>query len=219
VGIAALDADPRLGVVYGDAMYFGAWKGRWAVGRFDLGLLLERNFIDACAVMRREVWEECGGYDPRMSAIGWEDYDLWLSATERGWAFRYVPEVLFDYRIRRNAMSRDASRQRKRAAARDLVKTKHPMLFEQGFAPALRAWHEWARSTSPPPPGGPGRWSGVVPPMKRRGGWRHYPGLLARHACHPVMAARLTRLQLSVMVAQARERRQAPTAERSRDSS
>ena len=157
VGMAALDADSRLGVVYGDAMYFGAWKGRWAMGRFDLARLLERNSIDACAVMRREVWEESGGYDPRMSAVGWEDYDLWLSAAERGWAFRYVPEVLFDYRIRRDAMSRDASRQRQRSAARDLVEAKHPVLFEQGFAPALRAWHEWARSVLP----AGARWAGA----------------------------------------------------------
>ena len=184
-------------------MYFGAWKGRWAVGHFDLARLLERNFIDACAVMRREVWEESGGYDSRMSAIGWEDYDLWLSAAERGWAFRYTPEVLFDYRIRRDAMSRDASRQRQRATARDLVEAKHPVLFEQGFAPALRAWHEWARATFPPPPGGPGLWSGAVPPLERQGRWGRYPRLLARH---PVMAARLTRLQLNVVAAEVRER-------------
>jgi len=205
VGIAALDADPRVGVVYGDAMYFGAWKGRWKVGHFDLARLLKRNFIDACAVIRREVWEESGGYDTRMSTM-WEDYDLWLSAAERGWAFLYVPEVLFDYRVRHHAMTRDTSRQRQRAAVRDLVEVKHPVLFNQGFAPALCAWHEWARSTSPPPPAGPGRWSGAVHPLEGPGRWERYPRLLARHARHPVLAARLTRLQLSVVAAEARER-------------
>jgi hypothetical protein len=206
VGIAALDADPRVGVVYGDAMYFGAWKGRWTVGRFDLDQLLQRNFIDACAVMRREVWEESGGYDSRMSTM-WEDYDLWLSAAERGWGFQYVPEVLFDYRVRRHAMTRDTSRQRQRAEVHDQVKANHPLLFDQGFAPALRTWQEWVQATSPPPPGGPGRWSGVVPPVEHRGRWRRYAPLFARHVRHPVMAARLTRLQLSVMLAQARANR------------
>jgi GT2 family glycosyltransferase len=216
LGIAALNADSRLGVVYGDAMYFGAWKGRWSMGHFDLARLLERNFIAACAVMRREVWEESGGYDARISAIMWEDWDLWLSAAERGWAFRYLPEVLFDYRIRRNSMAHNASRQRQRAAVRALLEAKHPVLFEQGFAPALRAWHEWAQSTSPPLPGGPERWSGAVPPLERRHRWGRYPRLLARHARHPVMAARLTSLELSVLAAETRERVKAARAGRSR---
>jgi hypothetical protein len=204
LGITALDADPRLGVVYGDAIYFGAWKGRWTMGRFDLARLLERNFIASCAVIRREVWEEVGGYDPAFSPVMWEDYDMWLSVAERGWAFGYLPEVLFDYRIRRTSGARDASRQSQRAAFRGLLEVKHPALFRQGFAPALGAWHEWVQATTPPPPGGPHRWSGAVPSLVRQSPWRRYQRVLGRHARHPVMATKLVRLELRVMAGEAR---------------
>ncbi|HEX2853339.1 MAG TPA: glycosyltransferase [Opitutaceae bacterium] len=98
-GIALLSADPDVGVVYGDAEYFGARTGRWKTGKFDLERLLEWNYIDACAVLRREVWEQNGGYDEAMPRMGLEDWDMWLGAVSRDWKFAYVPEVLFDYRV------------------------------------------------------------------------------------------------------------------------
>ena len=81
--IRALDADPALGVVYGDRIDFGARSGRLRVPDFDLDTLLWSNFIDACAIYRREVWAEGDGYDA--GAAVWEDWELWISAAERGW--------------------------------------------------------------------------------------------------------------------------------------
>ena len=37
---------------------------------------------------------------------GLEDWDLWLRMAWHGYLFYYVPEVLFDYRVVRNSMSR-----------------------------------------------------------------------------------------------------------------
>jgi GT2 family glycosyltransferase len=96
--VAALDAEAAVGVVYGDRQDFGLRNGTVTVPEIDLRGMLEVNHIDACAVFRREIWAECGGYDASLSPL--EDYDLWLSALARGWKFRRLPYVTFDYRVR-----------------------------------------------------------------------------------------------------------------------
>jgi glycosyltransferase involved in cell wall biosynthesis len=103
-GISILDADPQVGVVYGDAQNFGAKTTRWRMGKFDLERLMEWNYIDACAVLRREVWQQNGGYDGAMPRMGLEDWDMWMGAATRGWKFVYVPEILFDYRVAPESM-------------------------------------------------------------------------------------------------------------------
>lgn len=102
--IRIMNAEPQVGVVYGDAEYMGIRTGRWRVGRFDSDRLLHCNYIDACAAYRRAVWEQNGGYDGTMPAQGMEDWDFWLGALEHGWRFAYVPEVLFEYRVAEESM-------------------------------------------------------------------------------------------------------------------
>jgi glycosyltransferase involved in cell wall biosynthesis len=97
-GIRVLNANPEVGVVYSDAEYIGIGSGRGRVGAFDRNRLLLRNYIDACAVYRRSVWELNKGYDSGMPVQGFEDWDFWLGALEHGWQFAYLPEVFFDYR-------------------------------------------------------------------------------------------------------------------------
>jgi glycosyltransferase involved in cell wall biosynthesis len=103
-GISILDANPKAGVVYGDSQYFGAKSGVYKTGLFDLERIMEWNYIDACAVLRRAVWEQHGGYDGKMPVMGLEDWDMWLGAASRGWELVYVPEVLFDYRVMPGSM-------------------------------------------------------------------------------------------------------------------
>lgn len=105
--IAVLDAEPHVGVVYGDAEYFEGRTGRWVVGPPDFKRLLVENQIDACACLRRSLWERMGGYDEHMPHMGWEDWDLWLRCTVAGVEFRYVPEVFFEYRVRAGSMITD----------------------------------------------------------------------------------------------------------------
>ncbi len=103
-GIRILDANPQVGVVYGDAEYIGTRTGRWQVGPFERDQLLKWNYIDACAIYRRSVWEENRGYDGTMPIQGLEDWDFWLRTLKQGWKFEYVPEILFDYRVAKESM-------------------------------------------------------------------------------------------------------------------
>lgn len=96
--VKRLDADPAAGVAYGDRREFGARSGDVTVPDLDLPRMLWSNYIDACAVVRRTVWNEAGGYDAALR--DWEDWDFWLGAAERGWRFLRIPGPAFEYRIR-----------------------------------------------------------------------------------------------------------------------
>jgi glycosyltransferase involved in cell wall biosynthesis len=103
-GVFLLKNNPRLGIVYTDAEFFGEKIGRSHVPHYNLLSLIRGNFIDACALFRKKLWEEVGGYDERMPWMGWEDWDFWLRAAYNGASFVHLPKVGFDYCVRSDSL-------------------------------------------------------------------------------------------------------------------
>jgi glycosyltransferase involved in cell wall biosynthesis len=103
-GVSLLKDNPSIGVIYADAEYFGERTGPWHVPNFDLLSLIRANFIDACALYRKKLWEEVGGYDEQMPWMGLEDWDFWLRVTLHGGPFVHLPKIGFDYRVRRDSL-------------------------------------------------------------------------------------------------------------------
>jgi glycosyltransferase involved in cell wall biosynthesis len=103
-GVSLLTNNPGIGVVYADLEFFGEKSGRWHVPNFDLVSLICMNFIDACALYRKNLWEEVGGYDEQMPRMGFEDWDFWLRVAFHGGTFVHLPRIGFDYRVRRDSM-------------------------------------------------------------------------------------------------------------------
>jgi len=135
-GIRILAANPKVGVVYGDAEYFGTRTGRWRMGPFDRNRLLQSNYIPACAIYRRSIWEQNGGYDATMPVWVVEDWDFWLTTLKHGWEFAYVPEVLFDYRVAKESMvtrTRGFGKQ-----IEEFIATKHGLLYRRALLELAR---------------------------------------------------------------------------------
>jgi glycosyltransferase involved in cell wall biosynthesis len=103
-GVSLLRKNPSVGVVYADAEYFGERDGRWHVPEFDLLSLIRMNFIDTCALYRKKLWEELGGYDEQMICKGWEDWDFWLRVASHGGSFVHLDKIGFDYRVRTDSV-------------------------------------------------------------------------------------------------------------------
>lgn len=139
--ISILDSQPKVGIVYGDAEWFGLRTGRWVTGPFDTNRLLYWNFIPVSAVFRRSVWEQNGGYD---SASRPEDYDFWLCALEHGWQFAYIPEVLFECRALEN--SRNTSTHGRIPQLAASIAQKHGPLYRQTWIERQRE-HDSGRAT------------------------------------------------------------------------
>jgi len=102
--VSLLKENSSIGVIYTDAEYFGEREGRWNVPEFDLLSLVRMNFIDVCALYRKKLWEEVGGYDEQMPPMGLEDWDFWLRMALRGSRFVHVPKIGFDYRVRSESL-------------------------------------------------------------------------------------------------------------------
>lgn len=97
-GIEVLEKFPDVGVVYSDLEFFGEETRVVQLPDFDLTQMVIQNYIDACAVFRKTVWEEVGGYNPKL--FGYEDWEFWLHIAEKDWKFHHLREVLFRYRKR-----------------------------------------------------------------------------------------------------------------------
>lgn len=112
--VAAIGADPGLGFVSCDAIYFGESlrTGRVfsAFSPQDPPVTLERVLRRAFnvftgSILRRAAYDAIGGYDPTLRAG--EDFDLWLRMLEAGWRGDYLPAPLAAYRRRRESLSMD----------------------------------------------------------------------------------------------------------------
>jgi glycosyltransferase involved in cell wall biosynthesis len=123
---APLDIHPRLGYTYGTMRLFGAWDGELRFPDFDAYRLLHRHTIGLSALMRREVIEDTGGFDPVFEAF--EDWELWVNALAHGWRGRRVEAVTLEYRRHAGAskLSEDRRHYRRHYAA---LRRKHAPLY------------------------------------------------------------------------------------------
>lgn len=149
---ALLDAEPRLGVVYGDRHTFGLRSADIEVPDYDLDRMLCGNYVASCAVFRKEAWSSCGGYDRELPA--WEDWEFWIALAERGWGFRHLPMPSFDHRLRPGSLVSMCERAEVGMRLEQLIVRKHERLYLRRFRHLLdlvqdRAAAEAERRTAP----------------------------------------------------------------------
>jgi glycosyltransferase involved in cell wall biosynthesis len=130
-----LEAEPTLGFSYGIMRFFGAWEGILKMPPYDPYRLLYRHNIGSVALTRRELLEDVGGYDPLFR--GYEDWEFWLHALERGWRGRRIEAVTLLYRRHGPTMYAGA-RMQYREIFRE-IRRKHPTLYERAERRRLHA--------------------------------------------------------------------------------
>jgi glycosyltransferase involved in cell wall biosynthesis len=133
-----LQAEPAIGFSYGLIRFFGAWEGIMKLPPPDPYRLLFRHNIGPTALIRRELFEDVGGYDPLFQ--GYEDWEFWLHALEHGWRGQRVEEVTHLYR-RHGSTRHHGARASYRAIFRQL-RRKHPTLYARAGRRRLRAESE-----------------------------------------------------------------------------
>ncbi|WP_246260021.1 glycosyltransferase family 2 protein [Oxynema aestuarii] len=130
-----LEDSPEIGIVYSWAEIFGEENGIREVPPFDINRLMRGNYIDACAVFRKAVWQDCGGFDSQIpEQLGYEDWDFWLGAAEKGWQFACIEEALFEYRFRPDSMVSRCNIPENRKQLFRYICAKHIGLYASNFA-------------------------------------------------------------------------------------
>jgi glycosyltransferase involved in cell wall biosynthesis len=167
-GIEILDRFPDVAVVYGDIEHFGegidsleqlpafslpydtvsfehGFRGLQKAPDFNLSWLINHNYIDTCAVLRKSVWAECGPYDVNMPFGCFDDWDLWLSIAKKGHRFYHIPEVLFEYRVRSVSLSTASrSAEQSQVVCRYLA-AKHAAFFPKEYRLYYKPYRGWLK--------------------------------------------------------------------------
>ena len=98
-----IESNPKIGIVYCEAEFFGTRTGKWELPEYKFPDILMHNCIFCSALFKKSDWEKTGGYKPEMK-YGLEDHEFWLSLIELGVEVYRIPEILFFYR--QNQVSR-----------------------------------------------------------------------------------------------------------------
>jgi glycosyltransferase involved in cell wall biosynthesis len=110
-------ATPEIGLVYTDRENFGATERVKKVGQDDYALyrgdlfepLLLGNFIPvASVIIRRDWWDQLGGFDESLRVV--EDWDLWFRFAAAGGVAEVVREPLTLYRWHAGSMTNNQTR-------------------------------------------------------------------------------------------------------------
>lgn len=131
--VRILDSRPEVDIVYTFQQRFGEENGVFAQEMFQLHELCENNRLNYCSLFRKKVWEITGGYNPNMK-WGYEDWDFWIGAAEKGARFEVIRQPLFLYRIRRESMFGESLKHD--AELRAQMARNHPALY----AESTRRW-------------------------------------------------------------------------------
>lgn len=125
-GIKYLDSN-EFDIVYARPFFLGEDlpERKFQTNEFVGQELIWGNYIDACAIYRRSVWESAGGYDEKMPYQGYEDWELWLSSYLSGFRFKYLDEELYGYTIRSGSMITEVMDEKKRSVCHNYMIEKH----------------------------------------------------------------------------------------------
>lgn len=104
--IKILEVKKEIGVVHGHAEFFGEKVGIWTIDEYNLEKCLIANYIDACAIYRKKLWTEVGGYDEAMPFQGQEDWDFWIALGNLNVKFYHLKQITFKYFVFNGSMIR-----------------------------------------------------------------------------------------------------------------
>ena len=126
--LEALRARPDAAAAYGLIEVIDGSSAIMGGNAFCKQALAKGNYIDAMAMLRRDVLLAQGGYHVigGGKGWGWEDYDLWLRLCEAGQTVLQIPEILSRYRLHRASMLRTlTSRSANKSELRAEITRRH----------------------------------------------------------------------------------------------
>jgi glycosyltransferase involved in cell wall biosynthesis len=130
---------------YGSTLLFGDRAHFVAARCFSASQLRRGNRFALSAVFPRQLFDDLGGLDTEMDAVGLEDWDFWLRATRAGYSGRPVADAWLEYRQHRTSRNRLPLRALVRAYVRVWhahagYLTRRDLLVGIGEAVAWRLW-------------------------------------------------------------------------------
>lgn len=139
--IQILRRKENVGVVYGDAIFFGERNILFKPGPFDKFKILNINNIDACALIRKSLFDNLGLYEVNMPYQGHEDWEFWLRVMASNYSFYYYEELTYDYRVSSNSMIETFSDEMIEMNIKFLM-NKHNKLYRSAYSELIEKYYE-----------------------------------------------------------------------------
>lgn len=134
--VAVLEERPEVGFVGCHYQTFGLYTFNVTHADYSFPALLAENTVPICSLFRRICWEQVGGYCGDLN--GYEDWDLWIGIVEQGHSGYALPEILFDYRIRKGS-NLDRNKQADTYIQRmQLLYARHRQSYDRYYYEVLR---------------------------------------------------------------------------------
>ncbi len=95
--LTIMELEPTTAVVTSYIKYFGNKTGNSKPRGGNAFNFLFSNQCPACAMVRKEVWDQVGGYDESMK-LGYEDWEFYIRITKLHLEVHVIPEYLLCYR-------------------------------------------------------------------------------------------------------------------------
>jgi glycosyltransferase involved in cell wall biosynthesis len=130
---AVLAREPEVAFVSHWLRTFGDEVVEWTPSDCGFPALLDVNTVNGAALVRRSAIEAVGGFDETFRD-GCEDWDLWIALVERGCRGVILPEVLFEYRKRKDSMTRAMQRDERHPDLYARLVQKHAAAFAPHLA-------------------------------------------------------------------------------------
>jgi len=95
--LAVFEKEPQTAVVTSYIRFFGNKTGSSKPRGGTAANFLFSNQCPACAMVKKTVWDEVGGYDEAMK-MGYEDWEFYIRIAQKNWNVHVIPEHLLFYR-------------------------------------------------------------------------------------------------------------------------
>lgn len=137
------EGDPAVSHAYCQEELVELGQGIWRVPAWDPELMLITNLHPVTALIRREAFEQLGGFDETMTR-GYEDWELWIRCVKQGWRGVRVPEPLFIWRRHAQVTMVMEAVQRHDELVGSIIE-RHRDLYEQRFESLYRRCNSMLR--------------------------------------------------------------------------
>ncbi|MBN1331482.1 glycosyltransferase [Candidatus Dojkabacteria bacterium] len=129
--IESYKTNPEVSIVTSWMSTFGEYETTYQFNSTDLRDLLKENILHVSSIFKKDVWEKVGGFDENF-INGFDDWEFWINAAKHDFKWMIIPEVLFNYRIRKNSMSSQIEKNTAREIGLyNRLYTKHISLFKK----------------------------------------------------------------------------------------
>ena len=124
---AHLAEHPDCAFAYPSQRFIGDQELCWEPQEYNAFDILWSNHPTVCSLIRREAFNEVGGYDARM-VYGWEDWSHWIALSAKGHFGSRVAVPVFQHRRHGKTMTHTAAD--KGTELRASIIDGHPTLYE-----------------------------------------------------------------------------------------